>query len=78
MIVGGYDLHLYCNAGEEWRAAHPGEWDARHEGGGKAAEFSGSNRAEAIRAARARGWAVNWKKGTAYCPACAAERKWHL
>lgn len=64
MIVGGYDLHLYCDVdsadGMPSKSHH-----GYKEGAG---QFYGETRADAMRSARQSGWAI--RHGKATCPKC--------
>ena len=63
MIVGGYSLHLYCdNVLHAFR--HPDKV------GSLDAEFAGHERADCRKDAKAKGWKLDFKKGTACCPKC--------
>lgn len=66
MILGCYDLRLYCDSG-----AHPA-WEMEDKACG---EFTEQTRNAGIRAARRLGWVVNWKSGRAICPHCSRRRK---
>lgn len=54
MIVGGYDLHLYCR----YTDCHPAAYNPDVKVQSKA-EFHGPNEAACRRQARARGWVFN-------------------
>lgn len=66
MIVGGYDLHLYCDTGnvEPDTEKHPphGYEEGR-------AQIYGRNEREAMATARAAGWTFK-AGGFTYCPRC--------
>ena len=59
MIVGGFELHLYCDN------------DKHIYLGNEPAQFVGETRDECYREAREKGWKILHKKRAAYCPKCA-------
>jgi hypothetical protein len=61
VIVGGYTLHLYCDAPGHVRQAHAGGPDAE-----SCAETGARCRAMARKA----GWKLDRKAGRAICPKC--------
>jgi hypothetical protein len=62
MIVGCYDLNLYCDV-------------CRPTGGGlPMAEYTGYDRAECYRDARKDGWIISNRKQTCTCPDCRIKR----
>jgi hypothetical protein len=62
VIVGGYELHLYCaREGCEAEA----DRESSRATGGLAGSFAGSNEREAVAAAMARGWI--FCRGEAWC-----------
>lgn len=69
MIVGVYSLDLYCeNEGEYNDGIHPFRYLLH--------SYVGETRQECFRKARANGWKLNFRKGTAICPICTrAKRK---
>lgn len=60
MIVGCYDMHLYCDHGGD-----PYGGACEHTEG--PAEFTGKNQRECLSKARKRGWTYTLD-GKAYCP----------
>ena len=72
MIVGGYDLHLYCRneLPISYSFARKGPCPAgHHEDGQDRAEFFGSNERQACVLARRAGW--KFTGGNVLCPQCA-------
>lgn len=61
MIVGGYSLHLYCDAAE-WG-------DPPHTYSEFPHEFTGETYGECAKKARKRGWVLR-RDRTAVCPKC--------
>lgn len=75
MIIGGYDLHLYCDTGNEEpdtvnRSTVP-EIHGYIDGG--TAQFNGHNEREAKAQARAVGWTFK-PGGFVYCPRCSRRK----
>lgn len=67
MIVGGYQLDLYCRFSPVSLGADPDRpFDRRHYR--MLAQFCGDSRRETMRAARAAGW--KFYKGDVTCPEC--------
>ena len=64
MIVGGYELHLYCD-GDGCTAGEFGRYP-------KQTEFTAEEGSKARSAARRKGWRLDLKNGTALCPSCVA------
>jgi hypothetical protein len=71
MIVGGYELHLYCMKGDDCPNTPP---KASHWAGeGYCGKFSGYNERAAKKGARRAGWV--FVGGDVLCPTCAFSRK---
>lgn len=76
MIVGGYDLHLYCDNVPE------GPWSPEEIHGFN--EFphtdfgSFETGAQARALARKKGWLLNLAQGTALCPKCNPRSKHYI
>jgi hypothetical protein len=68
MIVGGYELHLYCDSCE--RPYHRDIAGRRVSGH----QFSGDTKQDTYRQARKLGWRINDSKRTAMCIQCVRER----
>lgn len=66
MIVGGYELHLYCEGRTCAELAPLGLGRKRHPG-----QFGGRNERAARKEARAAGW--RFKGGECYCKECACK-----
>lgn len=68
MIIGGYTLHLYCDA---FIAGPPR--DPIHGWGDFPHEYCGETRSECIANARCDGWLISKKRQL--CPKCSGKRK---
>lgn len=70
MIVGGYDLHLYCANGTMGDSSRPSSCVVREtyswEDGSH--QFAGPDKRDCMKQARAAGW--RFRKGDCVCPAC--------
>ena len=69
MIVGGYELHLYCDA--------PGHVDTRKDGKTDMGLFHADSGEAARKKARKAGWSVNLVMQTALCPVCKKKKTQH-
>jgi hypothetical protein len=73
MIVGGYDLHLYCDTGNTKpdcaNMVEPHTYD--YQG---STEIAGHNERDAMKQAREHGWTFK-AGGFVYCPRCSKARK---
>lgn len=65
MIVGGYELHLYCDCCKKYERLH------KH--GPHPDVFAGQTRAGCMRQARQDGW--TFRKGKCRCSECGGEGK---
>lgn len=71
MIVGGYDLHLYCDTGNDAPdTVNPATVPHLHGylGGGQS-EYAGHNEADCKRQAKKAGWHFA-RDDRVYCPKC--------
>jgi hypothetical protein len=66
MVVGGYELHLYCDYPDD-TYAHRGSGQFPGPGFG---EFSGDKGSECRRDARQSGWKIEKGEMRALCPMC--------
>ncbi len=71
MIVGCYDLELYCDNGDNGEDCPDYKsWCMNPNG-----TFTGYDRAEAYRKARSLGWRIGKEK--CYCPKCSGKHRPH-
>jgi hypothetical protein len=71
MTARGYSMDLYCDNESRCEQCR-GDQAWR---GGLSESFVGETFAGCARDARARGWSVNRRKGTAYCPLCKGRKR---
>lgn len=76
MIIGGYDLHLYCDTGNETpdTAKSAPAVEAHGYLNGGFGEFHASNERMAKADAKAAGWTFK-PGGFVYCPTCSRKKK---
>ena len=65
MIASGYSMHLYCDSGQNCKAY---TWNGESKD-----QFFGETFSEVVRMARGKGWRINSKKRTAFCPQCSGK-----
>lgn len=66
MIIGCYDLHLYCDfSDEEYKHRGSGAYPGPARG-----EFTGETASEARQQARRAGWLIDIRNERALCPYC--------
>ena len=70
MIVGGYELHLYCDTGGD---PYGGKCPYRDPLTSPQGETFGSSLKECMGLARARGWTFKTRGRVAFCPRCSGK-----
>lgn len=74
MIVGGYDLHLYCDSDRTKTVAdyEKNSW-CEHLWDEFPHKYTGATFGQAAKKARRDGWIINRDKGMALCPKCSGK-----